>query len=246
MSYWNENVKPLGILIFRYARKRAGAGVRWAMRSPLRLTATAAVIVALAFAFHLLSKEGDDGSKARPVASASASDDGMTWRQVEAEPVASGHQSSSAVPPDASTVQPSEQPSTTPMPAPAKPEVDRDKAASTAEGFMRAYLSRQEGDDQWRAWSGELTNEQLADQFDDAKTVLDGRGASTVTDVTIGNTAFTGAPRDTEVRWSRPATATVTTEIGQPIKVTYEITAMKGQGGWVITDAVERGWTAAR
>ncbi|MGL1831959.1 UNVERIFIED_CONTAM: hypothetical protein GN151_16525, partial [Acinetobacter sp. HSTU-ASm16] len=66
MSYFNDSVKPLGILLFRYTRKPAPARLRWAMRSPMRLAATAAVIVALAFGVHMLSKTGNDKPNAHP------------------------------------------------------------------------------------------------------------------------------------------------------------------------------------
>ncbi|MFI3893264.1 hypothetical protein VBH63_11490 [Kocuria rhizophila] len=246
MSYFNDSIKPLGILLFRYTRKRAGAGLRWAMRSPMRLAATAAVIVALAFGVHMLSKAGNDKPNAHPVASASATDDGLTWRQVEAGPLGADGQPTSDASPKASDSA-SEKPSpASSVPAPSKPKVNRAKADSTAGAFLRSYLSRREGDDQWKQWSAELTNEQLADQLAAAQTALDGRGDSTVTAVSVGKAPFTGAPKDTKIRWSRPVTATVTTETGQPIKLTYEVTAMKGDKGWIITDAVERGWTAAR
>lgn len=240
MNFFMDHAKPFYLTLGRYLRKRSRNAVRWSMRSPKHLLVSVALVILLAVGIHNASGLFEEEASQRATTTAqtqTGQDDGLTWREVEASPLGS-----SASPSEGSSASASPSESTKAI---EKPTADRGNRASTARAFATAFVSREEGQSQWEDWSAELTNEQLADQLQDIDAPFVGRGNSTASNIEISKEPFAGAPKDTPLRWSRTLDVTVDTEQGADMKVTYEITLMRGEGGWEVTDAVERGWTAA-
>lgn len=244
MNFFMDHAKPFYLTLGRYLRKRSRNALRWTMRSPKHLMVSVAVVIILAVGIHngvgMLKEDADRGATTSTTPY-TGQEDGLTWREVEAAPVASSAAPSEAEPSGSPSTTPSEDESTSTI---EKPKADRDNRESTAKAFATAYLSREEGRSDWKEWTAELTNEQLADQLQDIQAPMEGRGDSSVSDIKISKEPFTGAPKDTPVRWSRTLDVTVATEQGSDMKIAYEVTLMRGEGGWEVTDAVERGWTA--
>lgn len=239
MSLLNDHIKPFGITLIRYLRLRTKRIVRWMMRSWWHLGISAVVIIALVLTIHNLGKTDRAPEQAAQAEASTAADEDLTFREVEALPLGAQQEATDTEEPQVSPSSASAEA----IPSPQKPSPDRKKADSTAEAFLTAYLSRGD-DEQWQDWTGDLTSSELAAFLDSAKTPLDGRGDTHVNKVQIGDKPFTGAPKDTPVRWSRPASATVQTQRGQDMKINFELTLMKGKHGWEVTDAVQRGWAS--
>lgn len=257
-----NDLKPFLITLWRYLRKKTAASVRWVMRTPMRLIATVVVVFALIVGVHsgvdALKGNRDKGSVPQ-AEETNAQDEDLDYRDVEAKALkddesaspsdgpsqsSSGTPSVGAGPQAVKTDGPSPSYEKTKVSAPSKPKVNSNDQKSVAEGFAKSYLARKDGDDQWKDWTGELTNQELKKYLSDAKTPIDSRGDTSVTDVKISDKPFDDAPKDTPIRWSRTVTATVATSQGSTLEIGYQVTMMRGDSGWQLTDAVEDGWKA--
>lgn len=261
-NFYIDTLKPFTITLKRYITKRLGKVVQWSFRSWKHLVITGVILlVAVVGAQKAITAwQADEEAPAQEPAPALEhdEDEGLSFREVEAEPLESASPSASASASDESTgpdmggndqaadpeagTKPSHEQQDVAQPS--EPEADRSKPENTAEALATAYLSRGEGDE-WKGWVADLTNDKLSDHLADADTPLDGRGASEVTDVTISDEPFEGAPNDSPLRWSREVEATVKTETGGTLLLRFEATLMLNEDEqWEATDFAQTTWKA--
>lgn len=115
---------------------------------------------------------------------------------------------------------------------------DREDAEQTAEAWLTAYGTRDEGDERlWEDTASDWTSDDLMDELSEAGDgEVASRAPTRVQEITIEDQIPDWGP-DTPIRWSHQVRVTLVDENGDKFDNSYRIQAQRGDEGWTLTNA---------